>query len=53
MVQIEDPEPMEELEAIAALDGIDMMFFDQVIIVKVLVHPASSIIQKLPRRIST
>ena len=27
IVQIEDPEPMEELEAIAALDGIDMIFF--------------------------
>jgi 4-hydroxy-2-oxoheptanedioate aldolase len=27
IVQIEDPEPMEELEAIAAIDGIDMLFF--------------------------
>jgi len=27
MVQIEDPEPMEELEAIAAVEGIDMLFF--------------------------
>ena len=26
-IQIEDPEPMEELDAIAALDGIDMLFF--------------------------
>lgn len=25
--QIEDPEPLEELEAIAALDGFDMLFF--------------------------
>lgn len=27
IVQIEDPEPMADLEAIAALDGIDMLFF--------------------------
>ena len=27
IVQIEDPEPLKELEAIAALDGIDMLFF--------------------------
>jgi len=27
MVQIEDPEPLDELEAIAALDGIDVIFF--------------------------
>jgi 4-hydroxy-2-oxoheptanedioate aldolase len=27
MLQIEDPEPLEDLEAIAALDGIDMLFF--------------------------
>ena len=27
IVQIEDPEPLEELEEIAALDGIDMLFF--------------------------
>jgi len=27
IVQIEDPEPMEELEAICALPGIDMIFF--------------------------
>ncbi|MCA1808981.1 MAG: HpcH/HpaI aldolase/citrate lyase family protein [Kiritimatiellia bacterium] len=27
VVQIEDPEPMEELDAIAALPGIDMLFF--------------------------
>jgi 4-hydroxy-2-oxoheptanedioate aldolase len=27
IVQIEDPEPLDELEAIAALDGIDMLFF--------------------------
>jgi 4-hydroxy-2-oxoheptanedioate aldolase len=27
ILQIEDPEPLEELEAIAALDGIDMLFF--------------------------
>lgn len=27
IVQIEDPEPLEELEDIAALDGIDMLFF--------------------------
>lgn len=27
MIQIEDPEPMNELEEIAALDGIDIMFF--------------------------
>lgn len=26
-VQIEDPEPLDELEEIAALDGIDMLFF--------------------------
>lgn len=26
-VQIEDPEPMEELEGICAVDGIDMLFF--------------------------
>jgi 4-hydroxy-2-oxoheptanedioate aldolase len=26
-VQIEDPEPLEDLEAIASLDGIDMLFF--------------------------
>jgi 4-hydroxy-2-oxoheptanedioate aldolase len=26
-VQIEDPEPLEELEAIASLEGIDMLFF--------------------------
>lgn len=26
-IQIEDPEPMDELEEIAALDGIDMLFF--------------------------
>ncbi len=27
MVQIEDPEPLEELDAIASLDGIDVLFF--------------------------
>jgi 4-hydroxy-2-oxoheptanedioate aldolase len=27
VVQIEDPEPMDQLDAIAALDGIDMLFF--------------------------
>ncbi len=27
IVQIEDPEPVEELEAIAAIEGIDMLFF--------------------------
>lgn len=27
VIQIEDPEPLEELEEIAALDGIDMLFF--------------------------
>jgi len=27
VVQIEDPEPLDDLEAIAALDGIDMLFF--------------------------
>ena len=27
ILQIEDPEPLEELEAIAALDGYDMLFF--------------------------
>jgi 4-hydroxy-2-oxoheptanedioate aldolase len=27
MVQIEDPEPLKDLDAIAALDGIDMLFF--------------------------
>ena len=27
VVQIEDPEPLDELDAIAALDGIDMLFF--------------------------
>ncbi len=27
ILQIEDPEPLEELEAIAALDGFDMLFF--------------------------
>lgn len=27
VLQIEDPEPLEELEAIAALDGFDMLFF--------------------------
>jgi 4-hydroxy-2-oxoheptanedioate aldolase len=27
IVQIEDPEPLEDLDAIAALDGIDMLFF--------------------------
>jgi len=27
MVQIEDPEPLDELDAIAALDGIDIIFF--------------------------
>ena len=27
IVQIEDPEPLEDLERIAALDGIDMLFF--------------------------
>lgn len=27
IVQIEDPEPLDELEEIAALDGIDMLFF--------------------------
>ena len=27
ILQIEDPEPMEELEAIASLDGYDMLFF--------------------------
>ncbi len=27
IVQIEDPEPMDELEEIAAVDGIDMLFF--------------------------
>jgi 4-hydroxy-2-oxoheptanedioate aldolase len=27
IVQIEDPEPLDELEKIAALDGIDMIFF--------------------------
>jgi 4-hydroxy-2-oxoheptanedioate aldolase len=26
-IQIEDPEPLDELEEIAALDGIDMLFF--------------------------
>ena len=27
MIQIEDPEPLDELDEIAALDGIDMLFF--------------------------
>jgi len=27
ILQIEDPEPLEDLDAIAALDGIDMLFF--------------------------
>ncbi|RLD36263.1 MAG: aldolase [Bacteroidetes bacterium] len=27
IVQIEDPEPLEDMDAIAALDGIDMLFF--------------------------
>ncbi len=27
VIQIEDPEPLEELDAICALDGIDMIFF--------------------------
>jgi len=27
VVQIEDPEPLDELDAIASLDGIDMLFF--------------------------
>ncbi|MCE5250206.1 aldolase [bacterium] len=27
VVQIEDPEPLEELDAIASVDGIDMLFF--------------------------
>ena len=27
VLQIEDPEPLDELDAIAALDGIDMLFF--------------------------
>jgi 4-hydroxy-2-oxoheptanedioate aldolase len=27
IIQIEDPEPLDELEAIAAVDGIDMLFF--------------------------
>jgi 4-hydroxy-2-oxoheptanedioate aldolase len=27
VIQIEDPEPMQELDAICALDGIDMIFF--------------------------
>ena len=27
MVQIEDPEPLDELDEIAAIDGIDMLFF--------------------------
>jgi 4-hydroxy-2-oxoheptanedioate aldolase len=27
ILQIEDPEPLDDLEAIAALDGIDMLFF--------------------------
>ena len=27
MIQIEDPEPMEDIEAICALDGIDIIFF--------------------------
>jgi len=27
IVQIEDPEPLDDLDAIAALDGIDMLFF--------------------------
>jgi len=27
VLQIEDPEPLDDLEAIAALDGIDMLFF--------------------------
>lgn len=27
IIQIEDPEPLEELDAIAALDGIDVIFF--------------------------
>ena len=27
MIQIEDPEPLDELDAIAALDGIDVIFF--------------------------
>ncbi|MCK5525594.1 MAG: aldolase [Candidatus Latescibacteria bacterium] len=27
IVQIEDPEPLDDLEAIASLDGIDMLFF--------------------------
>ena len=27
VVQIEDPEPLDDLDAIAALDGIDMLFF--------------------------
>ena len=27
MVQIEDPEPLDDLDAIAALDGIDILFF--------------------------
>lgn len=29
IIQIEDPEPMEELEAIAAVEGIDMLLFGQ------------------------
>jgi 4-hydroxy-2-oxoheptanedioate aldolase len=27
VLQIEDPEPLDDLESIAALDGIDMLFF--------------------------
>jgi 4-hydroxy-2-oxoheptanedioate aldolase len=27
MVQIEDPEPLDELDEIAAVDGLDVLFF--------------------------
>ncbi|MCK5119716.1 MAG: aldolase, partial [Candidatus Latescibacteria bacterium] len=39
IVQIEDPEPMEELEEIASIDGIDMLFFGPADFSQGISHP--------------
>ena len=38
-IQIEDPEPLKELEAIAKLDGIDMLFFGPADFTQGIGHP--------------
>ncbi len=40
VVQIEDPEPLDELEEIAKLDGIDMLFFGAADFSQGIGHPA-------------